>query len=39
MRSVLTFGLVVMVALVFAGCAQPPEEELKAAEEAFAKAL
>jgi len=27
-----------MVALVFAGCAQPPEEELKAAEEAFAKA-
>ena len=38
MRSVLTFGLVAMLALAIVSCAQPPEEELKAAEEALAKA-
>ena len=38
MRSVLSVGLVFVVALAFVSCAQPPEEELKAAEAALAKA-
>ena len=38
MRSILSVGLVFVVALAFVSCAQPPEEELKAAEAALAKA-
>ena len=35
MRSVLTVGLVLSLALVFVGCAQPPEEEINAAQAAL----
>ncbi len=35
MRSVLTVGLVLSLALAFVSCAQPPEEELKAAQAAL----
>lgn len=35
MRSVLTMGLVLSLALVFVGCAQPPEEEINAAQAAL----
>lgn len=35
MRSVLTVGLVLSLALAFVSCAQPPEEELKAAQTAL----
>jgi hypothetical protein len=38
MRSVLNIGLAFVLALAFVSCAQPPEEELKAAEDAIAKA-
>ena len=38
MRSVLNIGLALVLALAFVSCAQPPEEELKAAEDAIAKA-
>jgi hypothetical protein len=38
MRSVLNIGLACVLALAFVSCAQPPEEELKAAEDAIAKA-
>ena len=38
MRSVLNIGLACVLALAFVSCAQPPEEELKAAEAAIAKA-
>ena len=35
MRSVLTVGLVLSLAFVFVGCAQPPEEEINAAQAAL----
>ncbi len=35
MRSVLTLGLVLSLAITFVSCAQPPEEELKAAQAAL----
>ena len=38
MRSVLNIGLACILAIAFVSCAQPPEEELKAAEAAIAKA-
>ena len=38
MRSVLSMGLLCLMAISLVSCAQPPEEELKAAEEALSKA-
>ena len=38
MRSVLNIGLVLLMSLAFVSCAQPPEQELKAAEDALARA-